>query len=374
MRNRVALVLLAVVAAGCSDSSTAFRTEPPPASVAPAAASPVPPKRAAPPPRRIPSGKPLTIAVGGPPGQLRLYRLLGGARTAARERDLEAPLPTAVVADVSVSSGIAPITCATWVLNPERREKGDDYDSRLLCYPAGSSSGIVMAAAGANAVNVSVRADGKALAWSNHAPEANGTVSTATFAGEQLADVRRYLADPKKPAGSGTDQSFTGAGVDAISWSGTAALTISIGVQSDDGSRLVRMPLTPDSAKRGWLAMSAVQVPQADRQKGYFTYDSVTSANRLTAYAVERAQGLGEGPQPPDRAVQVDLATGRILDVIATAAEGRYMASVTGSTTVLYATGAEKQDLTVYVRYPGERAGSPVAGLPPGVRVVYAAP
>lgn len=373
MRSRVALVLLVVLTTGCSDSSTSFRPEPRPSSLAPVDASPPAARAPAPPSRRAISARPLTIAVGGPPGQLRLYRLLGGARTAARERDLEAPLPTAVVADVSVSSGIAPVTCATWVLDPAAAEKGD-YASRMLCYPAGSSRGVVMDAAGVNAVNLSVRPDGKAVAWSNYAPEANGTVSTAVFAGQQLAEVRRYLADPSKPAGASTDKSFTGAGVGAVAWSGTAALTLSIGMQSDDGSRLVRMPLTADSARRGWLALPPVQVPPADRAKGYLTYDRVTSANRLRAFAVERAHGLGEEPQPPDRAVLVDLATGRVLEVVATAGKGRYLASVTGSTTILYATSAAEQDLKVYVRYPGERAGSPVAGLPTGTRVVFAAP
>jgi hypothetical protein len=64
--------------------------------------------------------------------------------------------------------------------------------------------------------------------------------------------------------------------------------------------------------------------------------------------------------------VRVDLATGNVLEVIATPDVGRELISVSGGRSgVIYVT-ARENDQRVYLRLPGEKRGTRITGLPTG--------
>jgi subtilisin family serine protease len=71
--------------------------------------------------------------------------------------------------------------------------------------------------------------------------------------------------------------------------------------------------------------------------------------------------------------VHLDLASGEVLAVVATVAEGRYLVSVSGTPdAAVYVTAAEGTDLKAYLRLRGEQRGTPITGLPGDVEDVLA--
>lgn len=125
-------------------------------------------------------------------------------------------------------------------------------------------------------------------------------------------------------------------------------------------------------------------VPQTEYDKGYSDLIARTSATSTEALAVEvelcDVECEGGGRPRPSRAVRVGLPSGEILEVIATAATGRYLNRVSGGRRgVLYATevdpvlvGGGNADVRVYLRLPGEKHGVVVTGLPADVNEVVA--
>jgi hypothetical protein len=350
--RRLPLLLLALVAA-CSAGSTVAPAPSLPPSLSPAA-SPSPSLPVSPP---VP---PRTLAVLRPAGPVELYALTG--QRATRSARLQTPKANARALAVS---GTRALICVVWLLS--ETEYPDPPDRRLVCYPTGGKA-TVLEAAGRDPSNVAVRPDGRRIAWSDLHDEGNERISVATWTDGHLGDVQSYLADPGKPPGQ-AEKSFTGAAADDLAWNGDEELVVTVGYQSDDGSGPVRFRL--GSTRRGWLQAPEVPIPSAESKAGYYTYDRIVSVDDGTALAVERPQGFGDGPQPPERAVRIALSTGQILDVLATAATGRYVTAVSGDrSVVVYATAAhadEDQLSKVYVRYAADPRGIPVTGLPPDV-------
>jgi hypothetical protein len=345
-------LLLLVLATACSSGSSP---------AAPAASKPAP-TSAAPSPVSPPV-PPRTVAVVRPAGPVELYALLGAAAT--RSARLQPPKPTATALQVTGSAGPDRVVCVLWQLR--ETEYPAAPDRRLVCYPAAGAP-VTVSAAGSDAKTIAVRPDGRALAWSDSHPEGNETITTATYTAGRTTDLHKYLARPAQPAGSSA-KSFTGSSADDLAWNGPAELVITVGIQSDDGSGPVRFPL--GDPKKGWLDGAKVSTSREDAARGYFTYDRIVAVDDSTALAVERPQGLGDGPQPPERAVRIALSTGRVLDVVATAAAGRYLSNVSGDRAVaLYRTAANEEgspDPKVYVRTAADPRGTPVTGLPPDV-------
>jgi hypothetical protein len=303
-------------------------------------------------------------------GSLELYGLTG--HTAVRVQALASPGAAARVLSVSLSGGPAPLVCAVWDLTgPAAYERGEN---RLLCYPTGAAAGVEVVEAGKDVGVVAVRPDAGALAWVDTAD--NQTLTVATFREGKATDLRHYLAEPGQPAGWG-EKSFTGEGAADLAWATPGELVISVVVESDDGPAPRRFALPASGDGGGWLAAPRVAVPTSET--GYFTYDSITSASGTQALARVRSTWMDEGGKP-DRAVRIDLSSGAVRDVLATAAEGRSITHVSGDAgTVVYRTSgpeggdpavAKDPEPKVYVRYRGDARGTMVAGLPDDVTEV----
>ena len=349
LRRACALALLVLAAAcGGGDPSSA-----PTPSAAPSVA---------------PSAAARLLAVARAAGPLELYGLTG--HTAVRVQTLTSPDPAARVVSLSLSGGPSPLVCAVWDLTGPAADRRDDH--RLLCYPTGAAAGVEIAEAGTDVAVVAVRPDAAALAWVNTAD--NETLTVASFEKGKANDLRRYVADTSKPAGSG-EKSFTGEGASSLAWATPSELVISVVVESDDGPAPRRFALPASGDGGGWLKAPRVVVPATE--KGYFAYDSVVSASGPQALARMRSSWMDEGHQP-DRAVRIDLASGAVREVLATAAEGRSITHVSGDGgTVVYRTAEPPDravepdiDPKVYVRYTGDARGTQVTGLPADVAVV----
>jgi hypothetical protein len=286
-------------------------------------------------------------------GGLELHRVDPATRAAALERVLEPPAADAEALYVSVAtSGV----CATWHVG-----EGDlpsDPRTSLVCYPAGSSQGSVVQGT-ARPYVVALSQDGTRIAWADYDEGENQVLSTARLSGSVLGEPRRRLLARAEQPEKGP-QGFTGTAVQALAWVEERVLAISTGVESDDGPDLLRLDVGSPRT-RGWLD-DGVRVPVPDR--GYLTYDSVSSVDGGSALAVQRASYMNEH-RPPSRAVRVDLATGRVLAVLATAAEGREVVAVSGSpAAVVYVTAGGEEPLRSYLRLAGGQRGTQITGLP----------
>ncbi|MCA1711129.1 MAG: hypothetical protein LC789_05620 [Actinobacteria bacterium] len=362
----VALLAATVTAAACGGSSSG--------PVAGTSAAPTP-TAATSTPSSAAGQASMMLAVGTASGSLALYRIALGSHAAQRVRDLPAPPGGKRLWDLTVSRGTEPDVCAVW---DRTVDDASDTDNRLVCYTPDAPAGAEVTAAGHDPALAALRPDGKELAWADFKPESNGQITVAARGGAG-ATAERYLADPSQPAGDASDASFTGRDAQALAWSGNRALVISISAQSDDGSAPVLFPRTRAAGAKGWMQARELVPPRSEFDRGYVTYDGITSATKTTALAVERRYALADDndPKPPDRAVRVQLPTGQVLEVLATAAAGRYLSYVGGTEdAVVYRTAAAaegNQDGKVYVRYRTDRAGGVITGLPADTQVIATA-
>lgn len=338
MKRAAALTALLLLT-GCS-------SDPEPRAAAPAAVTPTAAASAV----TAPSG--LLVAVVRHSGGLELHRLDRSTRAATRERVLAPPTAGAEALDVALSSTQV---CATWHVG--EGEPFDDPRMSLVCYPSGSSTGSVVEGT-TRPFDLALSEDGTRLAWAQYDQGENQVLNTARLIDGVLSAPRRFLARADQPETG--ERAFTGTAVQDLAWVEDGVLAVSTGVESDDGPDLLRLDVASPRT-RGWLDDGqAVPVSTA----GYLTYDSVVSVDGGTALAVERGSYLDE-QRPPSRAVRVDLATGRVLEVLATAAEGRDMRGVSGSRdAVVYVTAELDEPLKPYLRLAGERRGTPITGLP----------
>jgi hypothetical protein len=318
-----------------------------------------------------PAAGDVVLAVGGGPEtladgttatrSLSLYRLRAGSVSAEPVRTLIAPLDGASLLAASVSAGPTPTTCAIWYVDRQNIEAGRE----LRCYRWGDSKGTAVKAS-SDASIVALSADGRSLAWVNNNGGNNPMLRIGRVEGAQVTNVREYLGDPTQPA-----TAFTSSGVGGLAWAGPGALAIDDVADSDEGQGLVRYVLgTP---QRGWLRHDelVVPVPAADRQRGYYVYDGVRSATSTTAWAIERPTWMDDTPPVGKRAVEIELPSGRIKQVVSEPAEGRDVVEVSGgSRAVVYVTAKGGTDRRVYVRYPGESRGTEIKGMPDNTLIV----
>ena len=290
----------------------------------------------------------LLVAVVRRSGGVELHRVERTTRAAALERVLVPPQEGAKALDVTLSSTTV---CAAFSVG--EGEPDADPPSQAACYPAGASKGTVVQGP-EQPVEVALSADGTRLAWAEHTPGGNQVVAVARVAGGVLTGARRFFANAGLPP-----DAFNGTGVNELAWTDPDALAISTGVESDDGPNLLRFDVA-SPGDRGWLDEGQ---PVRTPTRGYLTYDLVVSASGGEALAVERGSSMDEARR--SRAVRVDLANGAVLDVLATAAEGRDVLGVSGSReAVVYVTGSGSGPVTAYLRLAGEQRGTPITGLP----------
>lgn len=355
MRSTAALAALLLLTA-CSAEPASRAAAPTPGTPAPATPTAAASPSAA--PSADPSG--LLVAVVRGKGGLELHRVSRTTRAATLERVLAPPAAGATALDVS---GSPAQLCATWYVGAG--EPFEQERTALVCYPEGSSSGTPVSGP-ARPVEVALSADGTSIAWADLDRGENQVLSTARIADGVLSGPRRHLARAGQPETG--ERAFTGTAVQDLAWIDEDELAISTGAESDDGPALLRFDVDA-AGGGGWLDDGR---PVEVRTKGYQTYDSVVSVDGPTALAVERGGYLDEAA-PPQRAVRIDLVSGRVLEVLATAAGDRLVTGVSGGAqAVVYLTGSGPGPVRTYLRLAGESRGTTVTGLPADTEQVLA--
>lgn len=277
-------------------------------------------------------------------------------RVAERERVLTPPAVGARAQDVSLGREQL---CASWLVGSG--ELSANARTQIACYPTGSSTGRVVAGP-TGAVELALSEDGSRLAWADYGDGNNQVVEVARLQAGALTERRRIPARAGQPTSG--PQSFTGFGVQDLAWIDDRRLAISSAAESDDGPDLLRVQT---QTARGWLD-DGTRVPVPDRR--FFTYESVVSADRATALAVQRGSYMDDD-RPAARAVRIDLTTGRVLEVLATADTGRDVVGISGSPqAVVYVTAPGDGPRKAYLRLAGDRRGQLIAGLPADARQV----
>lgn len=281
-------------------------------------------------------------------------------RELTRTAVLTAPDSTLVPVSMTASSGATPLICVMWGSAQEPQEIEPQAKPGKLTCRQGSSQPFVVKTRGVGAV--ALRADAGAIAWTERIawptyPTTNLVI--ATVDGPTVKDIRRTTSSTGCPA-----ECFEGRLPGGVSWAGDAALLMSMGCESDDSCDLRRLPL--NRFTKGWDAgIAPVRIPQADRTT-YAFFDEVGTADDTTALVAERDSYMNEA-RLPQRGVRIDIATGRVLDVLMTARPGRHLVSITGGARgIVYVTSAgfESEDPRFYVRFPGETRGAPLRGVP----------
>lgn len=356
MRAPVVLLSLAVLAAACS-SDGGGRKAAPSASASAAAAAPV------------------LVAAARQDASIEIFAI-GADRVARKVGTVPAPVGTNAVQDLALSAGARPALCARWgVSSGDNDDRGVSTDEQVRCHAFGDRVGTPVPEL-VGLWGYSLRPDGAALAWVHPVGPSDDQELVLADLNARTARVTRrlptYRDDAPVPS-TGCDSNLVG-----VTWMDEGHLLLDCGGSDDRPGIPAVLPLT--AGGRG----VPVPVPQAEYDKGYSDLIARTSATSTAALAVEvelcdfECEG-GRRPRP-SRAVRVGLPSGEIVEVIATAATGRYLNQVSGGARgVLYVTevdpvlvGGGNVDVRLYLRLPGEKHGVAVTGLPSDVNEVVA--
>jgi hypothetical protein len=257
----------------------------------------------------------------------------------------------------TLAGGDQPDVCVLWGLSPPVSDAGGA--EAAYCYPGGAKEGRPVVT-DASLGDIALNAAGDRLFW-----------STVGEGEESLEGVVADYASGRATGSRSFDLDCNRYLISAV-WASPERLVLhcTSGANDDPGF------LTTEELGSGSWAPRPGKHIGADE-----TLVRPGSADETSVLVLERHCESGCDTAMPrmraPRAVRVDLQTGRILEVIATPAKGRYVDAVTGGPHgVVYVTGAQRQgpDLRVYLRWPGEEHGSPIIGLPADVETVVAQP
>lgn len=342
--NRIRLflpgLLVPLLLAACSDASERGDVAPRATSTAPGTGT------ATEEPTSAPLASSPVLAVITQSQSLQLYSLTEGAQPGVRRlRTLPGP-PGARATAVTLARGSNPRVCAVW-------SRGQN--STVRCYDGKTGRPQEVSGAKGNVGAVALSVSGKQLAWTVHEVEGKGvTLVAQRTAGGPLQRIPSYSAVEEEDI----------LGVGDLAWSGESTLLVSHSYDADVNGSIAVVPLSP--APRNWTAAPEVEVDGVEYAVLRPGAASSTDNGQVLA-------GLQILTDPPShRAVQLDVAAGRVTGTFATAA--RYLRSVSGGPSgVLYVTEVGT-GVRTYWRAPDQQRGTPIAGIPSTVFAVVAQP
>ncbi len=314
----------------------------------------------------------MMVAVQLLSGGLDLFRI-GADRRAHLVRAVPAPHARVPYAGrVTLSAGASPTLCGVWY-GPELPDAPGP--SAVACLAPGAAKPVVLAQSpggypSSTFPDVAVRADARAVAWLDATyPADQADLVTADWDGSSIHNTRRAVADPTHPRRNADGHVF----VDptSLAWAGSRTLAIVVYDYTGEVG-LQTQQVNAATLGNGWMKGATTIRPH---DAGYVYFDDVRSANSDTAYAIERSDG--DRPLWKTRAVSVDVSTGSVVGVVGTPGAGREVTAVSGgSAGVVYRTArvasAGDSDIHFLIRFPGEKRGEPVVGLPTNASSVEA--
>lgn len=285
-----------------------------------------------------------------------LYRV-GEARTAMRVANLDVPGSYFTTYGITISAGQRPDVCVVWSADePEGDGSGREA---VYCYAGLSTAGVQVPIDG-QPDEIALDPEATRLFWSIGDPEAD------TLAGV-VADYSAGHVTRQVPFSMDCSRYLL-----AALWAGR--------------ERLVLHCTSGDSDDPGFLVTEELGGGSNAPHEGHRIGPDETFvwpgyADETSVLALERRCRAACGTEAPkmlsERAVRVELSTGKVLEVIATPAKGRFLNAVTGGAHgIVYVTDAEgdHRDVRVYLRWPGEKHGTLITGLPADVETVVAQP
>ena len=259
--------------------------------------------------------------------------------------------------DLTVAGGDHPDVCVLWGLRPAVTDAGGA--DAAYCYPGGAAEGRRVRT-DASLGEIALSTAGDRLFWST--VDENNEVSQAVVADYDSGrigarrsfdpDCSRYL-------------------LSAV-WAGPERLVFHCTSGDNDDPGFL---MTEELGSGTWAPRPGQNIGDDETfvQPGSADETSVLALERHCESACDSAAPHMRSP----RAVRVDLRTGQVIEVIATPAKGRLVDTVTGGPHgVVYVTDADAQhrDVRVYLRWPGEKHGTAITGLPSDVERVVAQP
>jgi hypothetical protein len=351
-RATAALLSLLLGAAACT-SSDSTRAAP---SAAPSA------RPSSHKPTEAPVSHEMVVAVTDPARKtVTLYRV-DQDRQAHKLRSIARPSWADGLGGLQLSAATDPAVCLVFsALTPEYELRNDDW-----CYPSTQAAGVQLPLT--RMVQVALSRDGRTLlAMTDVAHDGRQLLVNQLHDGTSSVTHRVALPNFNDKAAPGCDQ------VTGIAWAGDADVVMECIPVEDSPSNVFVQKL---AALTSGAAPGAGRLlrPTGPLAKGYDWLGQVTPVDADTAVAVmlfnipchEGETCPSHAPWPDPNVVLVDLHTGRVLEVVATALPDRTIAAVSGGShgLVYISEGGPRQDKRVYVRWPGEKHGSRVVGLP----------
>lgn len=317
----------------------------------------------------------LVVAVIRDTGALELYNIDHG-RHAHLLRTLKSPLGTEQARQVTLASGPNPRVCGIFL-----GQEGNDSPgpSSIACYQGTTLPTVIRRSENGDPATkdidsftaLSIRPDGRALVWLDSAYQQQTDLFVAELDSGAVSNARRIVTSPETPGGRGS-ASQVDAEATSVAWAGSKILMFVLDRGDAVGLRV--QPVDEHAEHEGWLSSGRLVSPS---DPGFAYFDRVTSADASSALAVEGGPSWRESRLT--RAVRLDLATGRVIDVIASPAIGRGMLNVSGGDFgIVYTTGISLAtgvtDERFYLKFPGDAHGQPILDLPSGTRRVVAQP
>jgi hypothetical protein len=208
---------------------------------------------------------------------------------------------------------------------------------------------------------VGISADGTELAWSTYRASGPPDIAYGSLDNDVIGPVTRV---PAMPPGQTWEDNVLGIG--DLTWAADDALIVSSSVDDDVNGSVALVPLK-GAARRGWTNGDGIQ-PDAQRPVMEGAVSATVASRVLITMSGANPTVAGDSV-----AAEVDVRTGKVTSVIATAAVGRGLFSISGGARgVLYRTSHWGEHLRTYWRQPGAAHGVLLSGLPVDAHTVVA--
>ena len=286
-----------------------------------------------------------------------LYRI-DEHRRAVRLRTLVKPAWADYVGSIQLTSGPDPSMC----LVSSAFTADSEFRHEVRCFAPGDESGKAQPLSGK--MQIALSRDGRTLiSVSDTALDARVIEVSTLHDGRSTVRGRVVITRDNDETAPDCPT------VDGVTWAGDADLLLQCVPDADTAPNVIVQNLDALLAGAPPGAGKALR-PTGPLAKGYDSLSHVMPLDAETAVAVMSVNiscPEGEpcpGTRPEPKAVRLNLHTGHVLEVVATALPDRRLTGVGGGADGLVYVTEDTDDKRVYVRWPGERHGALVSGLP----------
>lgn len=284
---------------------------------------------------------------------------------------VSAPTTGLSVDSVSASTTGDPLVCLSWSDHRAELPERGPLPAVLTCHE-GDQLELAFTMPMRGHGSVAVRADGKAIAWTEWKkwPQYwTTTLALGDVEGAAVQGVQRYPGSDRCTA-----ECFEGSSPDDLAFAGRSSLLMDMDCEGLDRCDMRRLSLDAPTLAKGWSDGSEqVRAPSPDQY-----YGGVGAADASSALVGRFPHSSGGDVLEGTAAVRIDLSSGRVTELVARADKDRWVASVSGGRKgIAYVTGGirgtyDRVDLRFYVRLPGQARGSRLSGVPADAQAVLA--